>query len=892
MLIRTNGNEQKPHAILLYPKTGMDLGSTVAPPHALLTVAAPMLKAGYNIKLLDQRVESITEPILRDLITSDCLAVGISTMSGTQVAFALGLAKLVRNVTDGKVPIVWGGCHPTVTPEQTLSHPLVDIVAIGEGDYTMLDIVEALGAKRSLVNVPGILYKDGPTPVKTLPRPMLNVEELLPTPWELVDPEKYIHRDMYLRNRHRCLDIGQTSRGCPFDCAFCHAPDTLVLTDEGALPISQIVEQKRARTVWTSRGTKEIIRRFRHEYAGEMVRIQAKGHLAVVSTPNHEYLTRRGWMRADALQTGDELVLPVENQVRDIQSINVAAELSDITIQSRRRLRSGFVESAGLIRWPLGRRWANKYLPLTVEFMRLVGLYLAEGAVTHQQGRYNSGVLVWYFGKHEVALHEELVGLIQRVFAQTPTIVNDRTSTQIKFGHAIYARLFERLFGIGSADKHFPLSWLSLPNDLLVALVQGYLDGDGYRFVDGKSTHRERWSAHSISPSLAIQMQLVAARLGISSGVWRAKQPSNKPIEGRFVKRKDLYQWWFTGKVAIQGPPVHWSKVRHISKIAHQGTVYNLEVADYQAYSANGLEVHNCSSASIRERKWRAQSVDRVLDDLQSAIRRFRLDAWWWRDDEFYIKRKRANAIFEAIVREGIDGCWYTSGTRCDVFGKATEEEVALMKRAGAYTLKFGAESGSQRVLDVMQKGITVEQTLEANQKCRRHGITPAFSLMIGYPTETFEEMNQTIDLGYRLKRENPRAELETMCQYTALPGTPDWHLALKHGLVPPKSLEEWAGWCFDEYDLEGVKSPWYSRKERRYLGNISYSSILANSFDNAVSSIRTPWMRIPAQAVMKPAAKYFKWRLSTHRYRWMPELEIVRFLRERLFYRSVKTIS
>ena len=87
MVIRTNGNGQKPHAILLYPKTGLDLGSTVAPPHALLTVAAPMLKAGYSVKLLDQRVEPIIEEVLRPLISSDLLAVGISTMTGTQVYF-------------------------------------------------------------------------------------------------------------------------------------------------------------------------------------------------------------------------------------------------------------------------------------------------------------------------------------------------------------------------------------------------------------------------------------------------------------------------------------------------------------------------------------------------------------------------------------------------------------------------------------------------------------------------------------------------------------------------------------------------------------------------------------------------------------------------------------
>ena len=54
-------HETKPNVLLLYPKTGMDIGSTVAPPHALLTVAAPLLKAGYNVKLLDQRTHHITE---------------------------------------------------------------------------------------------------------------------------------------------------------------------------------------------------------------------------------------------------------------------------------------------------------------------------------------------------------------------------------------------------------------------------------------------------------------------------------------------------------------------------------------------------------------------------------------------------------------------------------------------------------------------------------------------------------------------------------------------------------------------------------------------------------------------------------------------------------------
>ena len=99
-----------------------------------------------------------------------------------------------------------------------------------------------------------------------------------------------------------------------------------------------------------------------------------------------------------------------------------------------------------------------------------------------------------------------------------------------------------------------------------------------------------------------------------------------------------------------------------------------------------------------------------------------------------------------------------------------------------------------------MKKGITVEQTLAANKRCKEHGITPAFALMIGYPTETFDDINKTIDLGFHLKKENPMAELETMAPYTAMPGTPDFELAIKHGLQPPDSLEGWVDWVFVMY--------------------------------------------------------------------------------------------
>ena len=260
-----------------------------------------------------------------------------------------GSSKNCQGAADGNIPIVFGGTHPTILPEQTIKNEYVDIVCVGEGDITFPELVRALQSHGSLAKVDGIVFKNGSNITMTQSRPLLDVETLLPTPWELIEVESYIHRDLYLKESCRNLDIGQTSRGCPFNCGF-------------------------------------------------------------------------------------------------------------------------------------------------------------------------------------------------------------------------------------------------------------------------------------------------------------------------------------------------------------------------------------CSSASIRQRKWRAMSVEKSLHNIVEAVRRFKLTGIWIRDDEFYINRERASKICEGMIRENLNIHWYTSGTRIDVFNKATDEQVALLKRSGAYVLKYGAESGSNRILQLINKGITIDDTIKANLKAKNTG--------------------------------------------------------------------------------------------------------------------------------------------------------------------------
>ena len=279
-------------------------------------------------------------------------------------------------------------------------------------------------------------------------------------------------------------------------------------------------------------------------------------------------------------------------------------------------------------------------------------------------------------------------------------------------------------------------------------------------------------------------------------------------------------------------------------------------------------------------------SSEKALNMLGTAINQFNLSGFWLRDDEFYIDPNRAAKIAEGLIPYEVK--YYTSGTRVDVFNKTTDEQVALYKKSGANTLKFGAESGCNRILKLIGKNIVIEDTLKANLRAKKHNITPAFALMAGFPSETFAEMEETLDLAKQIRKDNPQAQFETMATYTALPGTPMWKMALEYGLKEPTKLEEWADWNFDEYDLEGKRIPWYNRQEREAIGNLCYLSMLSNAVPNVLDSLSYGKL---LKAGYSMPHKYFQWRWFGKHYKKSWELGMIRKMRQKVFYNGHKAL-
>lgn len=190
-----------------------------------------------------------------------------------------------------------------------------------------------------------------------------------------------------------------------------------------------------------------------------------------------------------------------------------------------------------------------------------------------------------------------------------------------------------------------------------------------------------------------------------------------------------------------------------------------------------------CSSSLIMGKKFRTRSPENVADELEELVYKYGLREIAFLDDIFMLNKKRAGLIADEIKSRDIDVSFIASSRVNTVDQRLLES----LKNSGMSTLYCGVESGSQRVLDLMGKGITLKQAEDAFKVAKNVGIDVVGSFILGYPGETVEEMNQTIDFSIKLDPD--------YCQYSILtpfPGTPIYY-ELKHkGLLDTENWDRY----------------------------------------------------------------------------------------------------
>jgi anaerobic magnesium-protoporphyrin IX monomethyl ester cyclase len=176
-----------------------------------------------------------------------------------------------------------------------------------------------------------------------------------------------------------------------------------------------------------------------------------------------------------------------------------------------------------------------------------------------------------------------------------------------------------------------------------------------------------------------------------------------------------------------------------------------------------------CGAETSWGRGFRSQSIGRVVDDLEKAIARAPVKMVQIKDDTFTTNKKRVLALCREILARGLRFVW-SCDTRVDLL---TDELLREMRLAGCQRLSLGVESGSQRVLDAIDKKITVAEIEESTRLAKRWGIKVRYYMMLGNRADTAETFRETLAF---LERAQPHEYLFSCLSF--YPGTPDFHVA------------------------------------------------------------------------------------------------------------------
>lgn len=150
----------------------------------------------------------------------------------------------------------------------------------------------------------------------------------------------------------------------------------------------------------------------------------------------------------------------------------------------------------------------------------------------------------------------------------------------------------------------------------------------------------------------------------------------------------------------------------------------------------------NWCAKPIYGNRYNSRSPENVVAELKMLHERYGFDHVWFCDDIFGLKPGWVHAFAELVEKEQLR-FRFKIQVRADLL--LQENYVKDLSRAGCENSWMGAESGSQKILDAMDKGIRVEQIYEATRLLKKYGIHPSFFIQFGYPGESSEDIAKTI---------------------------------------------------------------------------------------------------------------------------------------------------
>jgi radical SAM superfamily enzyme YgiQ (UPF0313 family) len=187
--------------------------SEATAPLGILAVATPLKRAGFEVVLIDSTITpNFRQRVLEEV--KDALCLGISLVTGPMIRETVDIARSVKK-WDPEFPVILGGWHPSLLPKQTLEAPYLDYIVRGQGEDSLLELVQHIRAGAAPDLIAGIGFKRDGRLIMTPERPLRPLVEMPPKAYELAD------FDAYERSCGRRWAMYTSSLACPFNCGYC-----------------------------------------------------------------------------------------------------------------------------------------------------------------------------------------------------------------------------------------------------------------------------------------------------------------------------------------------------------------------------------------------------------------------------------------------------------------------------------------------------------------------------------------------------------------------------------------------------------------------------------------------------------------------------------------------
>jgi len=215
------------HILLIQPSF---LQNNFSPPISLMQIASILRKNGFKPEIIDVNIETNYFKKIENIIKNKKpLAVGFSVMIGSQILSAKYLSQKIKKISKAK--IIWGGSFPSAKPELIIKQQYIDFVIIGEGEQSILELINYLNESSSTQNskkltklkrIKGIAYKINQTISINKQINNINLKQLPLPAWNIINIAKYDNLTL------------NVTRGCPFNCSFCTLSKNKIIRNKTA----------------------------------------------------------------------------------------------------------------------------------------------------------------------------------------------------------------------------------------------------------------------------------------------------------------------------------------------------------------------------------------------------------------------------------------------------------------------------------------------------------------------------------------------------------------------------------------------------------------------------------------------------------------------------------